>query len=141
MMQTLLSTGVVGERTPQINFALPAPIREAFDALAADFPKKERWMVATAAILLLLEEGDSVRELVRAVNNAKYDRDFDRIVKWAKNGVFRDKAMDTGEDDGGERIASTGLKASSPAAHAKLEQPHQESPAGGGRGKQKVRSK
>lgn len=71
----------------KVGFFLPEPIERAFDELAEGMVGgKEKWMVITAAILLLLERpADELAEIVRRVRGeGGKDGDFRRLVTQAK---------------------------------------------------------
>jgi hypothetical protein len=71
----------------KVGFFLPEPIERAFDEMAEGMVGgKEKWMVITGAILLLLERpAEELGELVRRVRTeGGKDGDFRRLVEQAK---------------------------------------------------------
>jgi hypothetical protein len=67
----------------KVGFFLPEPVEAAFDEAAERLVGgKEKWLVITAAILLLLEKSEAERgAIVRRVRaEAGKDGDFERLV-------------------------------------------------------------
>ena len=74
---------VVASEKIGVNFTLPAPVRDAFEELTADYGGKQKWMLITAAIGLLAEKNEKqIRDLVAEV--AGMDAG-DRIGEWIQS--------------------------------------------------------
>jgi hypothetical protein len=76
---------VVAAKPPNSNFSLPAPIRDAFYEMADTLGKKDRWVVISAAILMLLEADEPKRRAYFGrVYSAKVGEGFASLVDKAK---------------------------------------------------------
>lgn len=97
-----------------VNLSMPIPAMNAFDDLAAPLPVKGKWMLHTAALLLLLECSAAEREsyLREIVGYETMGGDFAVLVEMAKAGQLR-------EDLRRRREASRNITGGQDAANAK----------------------
>lgn len=77
-----------------VNLSLPSVVMDEFDGIAQRLEKRQKWMAHTAAVLMLLEQSEDVRNYyIRRAGSADIaGGSFKSLVDDAKSGKLRDES-------------------------------------------------
>lgn len=77
-----------------VNLTIPIPVIGEYEAMASDLKRKEKWMVVTAAMLMLMEVPEPVRNyyINQAGSADLAGGSFQDLIDRAKTGELRAEA-------------------------------------------------
>ncbi len=87
------------------NLSLPTEVREEYLALAAELRSKQKWLVATAAMLMFIEAPPEIRDhyMREAAGADVAGASFKNLIARAKSGQLRidaeERAAEARDDD------------------------------------------
>lgn len=89
-----------------VNLSLPDSVMAEFDRIASSLTPKQKWMVHTAAVLMLIESPESVQNhYIRAAASADIaSGTFEILIERAKSGQLRSEAVQASAGAAGAKL-------------------------------------